>query len=505
LRAAGGGRIFINWTNEMTFTQNDFKVYTARFILPFFVIFAVVTPRKSYAFVPAASLLPVITTVAGGTIAISAGVILLGVAAIGAIAYLTLSDANNANSKVRIPMGTGSTNVVPSPASGLPTTVAATSNQLVWSIGGTLISAIAGGAAGNSPEGYAAYATPFYCINGWSCQGAMTVTYTGTNVATIWTPYETKSGFSDVPVAIYTSASAVTGYTCPIGYTLSATTCTLNNAYYTTINPPVDFSRTGNSFAQPTGSPIAAGNLKPVISTTTTANDTITVSGNDSHNNPQLIKITNTSTGGLMQTVTQKTDNAGNTYLDTMTLATDLNGNVVAQSNSTNSGNMTTSPTTGVNTPTTTTASNYTPQTSPSTSTTSSPTDYARQGEAATAATTVVTELQAEQTAMSASKPTTMQTDLSTSLASRDAVPADIATASTTTPWTLFTPFQPFTATTCTPFSLTYTNHWLPSQNIVIDPCSVIGNVQSVAAFVVYVVSGYSLWAMFTGRTEQEA
>lgn len=211
--------------------------------------------------------------------------------------------------------------------------------------------------------------------------------------------------YAGSPQVGYQNVYENTTTTCPPGYTYGSGTCTVSNTRQIVEDGKQDLTRSGTTLAIDTADKRAAVNA--VLSTLYVSNDSADVSGISVSGQPRMVRTTAKSDGGSEVTqITQKTDGAGNSYLEKRQYVIDPDGIVKSASQSAVPGALEKNgPGTGYAVSGGT--GTFTPAAPGSGSgvagSGTGATDYARQGEAAAAAASVVGAL----TAPSGSYPTT--------------------------------------------------------------------------------------------------
>lgn len=135
-----------------------------------------------------------------------------------------------------------------------------------------------------------------------------------------------------------------TGYTtqlgCPAGYTLSGGSCVLSNARATDTSK--DYLRSAQSFTPYSGEPATPMDQYLSASTIFSTNDTLTINGQSPVGEPRTIRIQNTADGGSkIEAQTQKTDGAGNTYVQNNSYTINGTGTITGASGSSVQGGLT--------------------------------------------------------------------------------------------------------------------------------------------------------------------
>ncbi|MCX7180907.1 MAG: hypothetical protein NTX56_19780 [Proteobacteria bacterium] len=200
---------------------------------------------------------------------------------------------------------------------------------------------------------------------------------------------------SDTPYAI-AAATGILGQICPTGY--SGSPCTLSNARAVTNDGKQDLTRSGTTLAKVAGD--LSGQVNAVLSTAYVSNDSADVSGISVSGQPRMVRTTALASGGSeVKQFTEKTDGAGNTYIEQRTYQIDANGTVSGATQTAGAGSLVANAAgTGYGVSGATTG--YTPASSgsgsgvagsgaTSTSVSNFPSDYAKAGEAATAAASI--------------------------------------------------------------------------------------------------------------------
>lgn len=117
-----------------------------------------------------------------------------------------------------------------------------------------------------------------------------------------------------LPQGGYTDKAITETFACPSGYTSGSGTCNLSNARAT--DATKDYSRSGQSFSPYSGETASPMDNYLTASTVAVSNDKLSISGQSPSGEPRTINIQNTSDGGsVISASTQKSDGAGNTYV----------------------------------------------------------------------------------------------------------------------------------------------------------------------------------------------
>lgn len=190
---------------------------------------------------------------------------------------------------------------------------------------------------------------------------------------------------------------AASGYT----YPGSGTQCNLTNARAAVPDGKQDLSRSGQALSADPAD--LKGSVNAVLSASYVSNDTADVSGMSASGQPRLVRATALADGGSeVKQITQKSDGAGNTYLETRTYNISSTGTITGASSGSTAGSL--------NAVEAGSGSKYVVSGSGASVTPAAPgsgsgsgtgtgsgiggaTDYARQGEAASAAASVVAAL----------------------------------------------------------------------------------------------------------------
>ncbi len=346
------------------------RAWVARFLIPL-LIFSIYPQRQSKAIIPIVAPIAIALLDAAGSVVTANALTSVGTALLGGIAFgmifLTPGDTSNVNGQVRVPTTTaaGSTSAMAAIAPSAPSSAAViTKFDLPTCCG---------------------YSGTFPYFDGASAAMAF-CTYQGRPASAGWTGVYTlaTNAYSCTGNGTYENNSlfqAQRQTTCPAGYSGSnGTTCTtLTNARAAAPDQKADFTRSGTTLAPYAGDD--SGNLKAVVSTTATANDTVTVAALDSTTSlPRRISIQATADGGSKVLVqTQAVDANGNTYVDNTALTVSAAGQITGASRVPTAQVLTLNPTTGtydVAAAPTATANPAAAGTAPTTIT--FPTDYAR-------------------------------------------------------------------------------------------------------------------------------
>lgn len=346
-----------------------FRRWVVIFIVPLFVL-SLYPQKKSEAIIPIVAPIAIALLDAAGSVVTANALASVGTALLGGIAFgmifLTPGDTSNVNGQVRVPTTTaaGSTSAMAAIAPPAPSTAPAVPIYLASDGSGSATGSTPLLACGNRYSVFAGYAE-----------------YEGPNVSGNWCTYWWNPAGPTPAYLAGGSTISISGYGCPAGYsTPSGGTCTvLTNARAAAPDQKADFTRSGTTLAPYAGDD--SGNLKAVVSTTTTANDTVTVAALDSTTSlPRRISIQATADGGSKVLVqTQAVDANGNTYVDNTALTVSAAGQITGASRVPTAQVLTLNPTTGtydVAAAPTATANPAAAATAPTTIT--FPTDYAR-------------------------------------------------------------------------------------------------------------------------------
>ena len=388
--------------------SKSIRRWVVLFILPLFV-FSLYPQKKSNAIIPLVAPIAIALLDAAGSVVTANALASVGTALLGGIAFgmifMTPGDTSNVNGQVRLPTTTaaGSTSAMTAIAPSAPSTASPTlmyqaycTSGCGW--GGTgfiFTDAISAANQACTNQGRGATGSLRNGGANWACAGG---TY-----------------FNDT---IFVMGSA---NICPSGYTVSGSVCNLSNARAATPDRKADFQRSGVALSQYTGDD--TGNLKPIVSTTTTANDTVTVSALDSSTGlPRRISVQATADGGSKVLVqTQAVDGYGNSYTDNQAITVSAAGTITGASRTPTSQVLTVNTTTGGYDVAAAPAASATPAGSAAGSGTSNttvinfPTDYARDATVASIG-TGVTQLHTDSQQL--------HTDLTSTSASAPADPA---------------------------------------------------------------------------------
>lgn len=469
------------------------------------VALVIAPARQAHAVLPVVVPLSVAFLDAAGAVvtadAVSAAATsLIGGAAL-ALILSTPGDTANVNGQVRIPL------TATTPAAAISAPVASPSYT---PLSNTVYAAIIGGSSWTSYV----YSTPAE-----ACTAAYYVAWsgypTGTNyrdagisgtscIATL-----EGGGVATYAIGSFASQSTVV---CSAGYVLSGSVCNLDNPRAAIPDNKQDFQRSG-VVIQP-----FVGDDKPVgfggaISTTSTANDTVIVSGMDSASRPVRFQVQAQSSGGsLLSYDVQKVDASGSTYIEHRIVGIGADGRVQSSQQNTTAQGLT------FNTITnqydlTGSAAPVAPQAE--SGALNIPTDYARTGEAATAAATLAPRLDQlhndlNPAAVPADASTASTQTLSDALVQRAAVATDIASMPANpepvAPPMFGSTFQPFTPGACSPLSYTFGTAGAASTAgahvVNLDLCPYVPTIQRIAAWAMYLLTAGLLFQMFTRRPE---
>lgn len=469
-----------------------FRRISARLLLPFFLVWSVTVPRPAQAVLPlaiplVASLVNAAGAVVASDIAASAATALLGGAAL-ALILSTPGDTSNVNGQVRIPL------TASSPDAAIPAPAAPASASLLITYSFTMATGCNAGASGS---GYstqqAAFAAYVQTVNIPAC-GYPGTTYIVCPTNPLQMSYNGgASCYAPNPNPVQSANG------CPAGYVVTGmpATCVLDNARAAAPDNKQDFQRAGAVISPFTGDDKPSG-FDGLVSTTSTSNDTVTVSGVDGSGNPVRYFVQALSTGGaVVKASVQKTDANGSTYTHHQIVAVGVAGQVdstsandTAQVFSYNSATRQydlTGAETSVAPPVSTTV-NF-------------PSDYARSGEAANAAQSIISANAADaaQVPLAASNAT-----LDAAMAAHALVPSEIA-AVQTGPDLVAAPslFQPFTPAECSPLSF---NFGSPNTGgtyaISLDVCTHVATIRNIFSWVLYLLTAALLFQMFTRRPD---
>lgn len=358
--------------------------FIATLLIPLVAFWSVVVPyRVARAGVvvafPAAPVIVEAVTAAGPIVMnpATAVAVLVGVA----VWYFVIRDSATGNA-LRVPAGTAANNTVPAPA--VPATVSPTGSACMYTSPWT-----------SQPVSSGQYVIDKNCGLWGSCSNTIPtcaqwhfVSETAGCSLAIQERADAVSGCSGSIIANL-NVSGAPVITCPAGYVVSNGTCVLTNARQSSQDGKVDVQRTGQVYQTYPGDD--TGTVKPTITQTSTAGDTVRTQAKDANGNPQVITSQATAAGTVLNVATQKADANGNTYIQNQTYNFDLNGNI-QNATQTAKAEMLTPDANGNLVTTASAASNFNPASSQGSQLTF-PSDYARAGEAAAAASAINTSL----------------------------------------------------------------------------------------------------------------
>lgn len=474
--------------------------------MPFFLVWSVTVPRPAQAVLPL--VLPLASAIVGPSGLIIRYAFVTGAAAAndaaipvgggyaldllgGAAMALLLStpgDTSNVNGQVRIPL-TAST-----PAAAIPAPAAAASASLLITYSFTMATGCNAGASGS---GYstqqAAFAAYVQTVNIPAC-GYPGTTYIVCPTNPLQMSYNGgASCYAPNPNPVQSANG------CPAGYVVTGmpATCVLDNPRAAAPDNKQDFQRTGAVISPFTGDDKPSG-FDGHVSTTSTSNDTVTVSGADASGNPVRFSIQALSNGGsLVKTSVQKTDANGSTYTHHQFVSVGASG--IVESTSVNDTAQAISYNTATNQYDLTGAD--TAIAPPASATVNFPSDYARSGEAATAAQSIISANAADaaQVPFAASNAT-----LDAAMAAHALVPSEIAAVQTGSDLVVAPSlFQPFTPAECSPLSF---NFGSPNTGgtyaISLDVCPHVATIRNIFSWVLYLLTAALLFQMFTRRPD---
>jgi hypothetical protein len=313
------------------------------------------------------------TLTAGVETAVMGALALIGITA----AFFTMTAADG--SKVAVPMVPGAGGAAPAPIA--PAT-SAQAQHLDPSVTYTVTDngASLPHACGGSGLSFAAACAATACVGGWTQVSNNGGAYSaGVNSIVDYTCTYWAGGYTNQQMYGATSLS------CSAGYVVSGSSCVLSDARLVTQDNRQDVSRNGNVMSVTLGD--LHGALSANVMTTTTSNDTVSVSGTGTNGQPMQTNFVATPSGTTILQSQQMSDPAGSTYVQTVTATVDLNGTVTSASQSSSNASLQPDPAN---------PSSLVPVSNPSGSISASPAatgggfpnDYARTGEAAAAAAT---------------------------------------------------------------------------------------------------------------------
>jgi len=341
-------------------------------IAPF--LFSLYPQKESAAFLPAAIPVGVALLDAAGSVTVADAaatglVTLLGAVGMAAILYGP-SDTGNAQGQVRVPLSTaaGSATAIIPPAA--PSTAAAVRMWQYYCASG----------CGWSGSGYV-YASEQAAADGFCVR--MNHGTTGTIRPGDHPACDGGGYYNDSLFYLQYQDQCPAGYSTPV----SGTCTVLTNARAAVADKKADFQRSGTTLSQYAGDD-QGPSVKPLVSTTTNTNDTVSVSGQDAAGNPRRISVQATAdNGSKIQVQTQMKDANANTYVTNQTITISPSGSATSVTTAPLAQALTLDPTTGQYTPTTGTAATATPSLS-----INFPTDYARDATVTSAATQAHTD-----------------------------------------------------------------------------------------------------------------
>lgn len=370
-----------------------------RLFLPIFVIVTIFLPRSAYAFAPASfsayqaatSTIASQFTIAEAATGTSAGAAATvgavdlfaagALIAVGAYMGYVIVGALAGQSEVRVPLTAAQP--VPAPAASSTAAVIPASTACLYQVAGgtgTMSTAAAACQTGCTVSGYYGAPTFSSCTSSVTSDTGATSCPGGTYVAACNFQSLASGTMYSINISLYGTPSTSPA-TCPAGYTLSGSSCVLSDARVASPDKACDYSRSGTTLSQYAGDSVdcSGSALHPAVSASA-----MTLGGVDGGNNPVLISITPSSSGGSVVQVQRQTTVNGQTQVQTTTITVAPDGTVAGTQTAAQVGTITLDPSTQTGTATTTGPA---PAPAPQLQ---FPTDYARQGEAATAASSII-------------------------------------------------------------------------------------------------------------------
>jgi len=250
--------------------------------------------------------------------------------AVGAQA-LSVTIANPADSgasegAVRVPTTSGAASAasIPAPAAPASATGATACNYDAKGGSGAYLAFL------NSTRGAGPYCQEFQAVSETQNCG---LTYKSQSLGQIEETINCGTGYT----TYFIQGGGTT--TCPNGYTLNGSTCTLSNAQAVVADNKQDLTRTGTTLA--TDAADLKGAVNAVLSTAYVSNDSADVSGMSVSNQPRMVRTTAKADGGSeIKMITQKTDGAGQTYLEVRQYDVSASGTVSAATQSAATGSL---------------------------------------------------------------------------------------------------------------------------------------------------------------------
>lgn len=296
-----------------------YKIALARILLPILTIWLAVMPAKSYAIVP--FLVPVAIELVGTAGAATALTEATALATLIGVSFIGVSLASSANSKVRIPLTSDPAKALPVPV--VPDTATQIPSSSSYKYGASpsfitfaeWVAYVKAANSANANLGTVTYTGQVdYCAGNGSPDTTVVPGY----------PICASLSFNSSVYGPNTNLAAATPYTkpasCPTGYTVSGSTCILQNALAVTPDGNADFSRTGNTITPPDSADADTidpnGKVNDLLSrsTITGSGAGVRISGSDAAGNAILFDTTARADGGSTVTIARPVaDSSGNT------------------------------------------------------------------------------------------------------------------------------------------------------------------------------------------------
>lgn len=299
--------------------------------------------------------------------------------------------------------------------------------------------------------------------------------------------------YGSPPGAITTLGGAVS---CPAGYVLNGSVCTLVDARTAADDNRQDFSRAGNTFAPYSGdqhSMAFSGNS----GTTVSSGDSVSLVGTSAGKDTSITVQGLAGGGTFITQTTKEIDSTGANYLKQTVIVLDSTGNIVGTSVNNLTGNLNTS-VTAADGGASIEASP--PGTLPAVPI-AFPTDYNRE----------VTQAQIRDAVIGSGMPVDVAVSdrnvLSNSQTARDAVVVDIdsmpSAPSPVEPVGFSANFHPFVPAACTPLSYSFSSSLTAGSHVVtLDLCPFVPTIQRIGSWAMYLLTAAMLFQMFTRRPE---